>query len=113
MKSIKLALILILVLSLTGCADITLPTPKEIIQRPIGTDSVKIGMSRDEVKKIWGEPDQVNQVEDKELWGGRRTEWVYRGRYSAVPVDAGFLSRTKKLYFDGENLTNIVDVDKK
>ena len=110
MNSFKLILALMSILSLTGCADITLPTPKEIIQRPIGTDSVKIGMSRNEVKEIWGVPDQVNQVEDKELWGGQRTEWVYRGRYSAVPVDAGFLSRTKKLYFDGDNLTNIVDV---
>ena len=110
MKIFKLALALMVILSLIGCSGISLPTPKEIIQRPIGTDSVKVGMTKNEVREIWGAPDQINQVEDKELWDGPRTEWVYRGRYSKVPIDAGFLSRTKKLYFDGESLTNIVDV---
>ena len=106
---LKLFLTFVLFLSLTGCADITLPTPKDIIKQPLGTVSVKVGMTKGEVRDIWGEPDQINYVEDEKKWAGPRTEWVYAGRYSAVPIDAGYLSRTKKLYFDGENLTNIVE----
>ncbi len=106
---LKLFLISILFLSLTGCADITAPTPEYILKRPLGTDSVKIGMTKGKVKELWGDPDQINYVEDKEKWAGARIEWVYTGRYSAIPVDAGYLSKTKKLYFDGENLTNIME----
>lgn len=109
MNTLKLFLISILFLSLTGCADITLPTPKDIIKHPLGTDSVKIGMTKGKVMEMWGDPDQINYVEDKEKWSGAREEWVYMGRYSIIPIDKDYLSRTKKLYFDGENLTNIVE----
>ena len=108
MKSVRIVLVSVFLISLAGCADITPPTPGYILQRPIGTDSVKIGMTKDRVKELWGDPDQVNYVEDKKMWGGLREEWVYVAR-SGLPVDAGYLSRTKKLYFDGDNLTNIVE----
>ncbi len=98
----------VLSLFLAGCADLPIPSPDYIIERPIGTDSVKVGMKKDRVRDLWGDPDQINDVEDKEKWGGTRVEWVYRAR-TGLPVDAGYLSRTKKLYFDGENLTNIVE----
>ncbi len=94
---------------MVGCAEMDLPTPKSILEQPIGTDSVKIGMTKNKVKGLWGAPDQINFVTDKEKWGGSREEWVYVGRYSALPIDADYLSKTRKLYFDGENLTNIVD----
>jgi outer membrane biogenesis lipoprotein LolB len=106
---LKLLLAFLLVLSLTGCAEITPPTPKDIITRPLGPPSVKIGMTKDEVKALWGEPDRIGYVEDKEKWSGARTEWVYTGRYSAIPLDKNYLSKTKKLYFDGESLTSIVE----
>lgn len=109
MNTFKLFLVSLLILSLTGCADIAPPTPVSIIKKPLGTDSVKIGMTKDRVKEVWGEPDQINHVTDKEKWGGERDEWVYSGRYSAIPVDADYLSKTRKLYFDGEYLTNIVE----
>ncbi|MGB2706169.1 MAG: hypothetical protein WBC74_04880 [Candidatus Omnitrophota bacterium] len=109
MNTLKLLLIPVLLLALAGCADLPIPSPDYIIERPIGTDSVKIGMTKDRVRDLWGDPDQINDVEDKERWGGKRVEWVYRAR-TELPVDAGYLSRTKKLYFDGENLTNITEV---
>lgn len=109
MNTIKLLLVITFLLSLYGCADITPPTPQDIIKRPLGTDSVKVGMTQDQAKELWGEPDQVNHIEDDKKWGGSRSEWVYLGRVSALPVDAGYLSKTKKLYFDGKNLTNIVE----
>ena len=109
MKTCNMLIVFILFLSLAGCADIPLPTPNEIIERPIGTSSVKIGMTKDKIKELWGDPDQINIVEDKEKWGGSRVEWIYTAAYSSIPVDAGYLSKTKKLYFDGDNLTNIAE----
>ncbi|MCQ9207536.1 MAG: outer membrane protein assembly factor BamE [Omnitrophica bacterium] len=108
MNAFKLSLVLSL-LFLCGCADITPPTPGYILKRPLGTDSVKTGMTKDEVKSLWGGPDRVNQVENKDKWEGKREEWVYVGRYGTLPVNAGYLSKTKKLYFDGERLTTIVE----
>lgn len=108
MNLFKSVFVIILISFLGACADITPPTPEYVLKRPLGTDSVKLGMTKGRVKELWGEPDQVNLIEDEKRWGGRREEWVYVARYSTIPVDAGYLSRTQKLYFDGENLTNIV-----
>ena len=110
MKTIRLLLAFSLLVLSSGCADITLPTPKEILARPIGANSVRIGMTKSHVKDIWGGPDQVNYVEDSEMWEGPREEWVYLAISSNLPVASGYFSNTKKLYFDGENLTNIIDV---
>jgi len=107
--TIKLIAAAILVSFLAGCAEFTPPTPAYILKRPLGTSSVKLGMTKDRVRDLWGEPNQINEVENEEAWGGKREEWVYVGRYSEIPVDAGYLSKTKRLYFDGDNLTNIVE----
>jgi len=93
----------------SGCSLITIPDPEEVIRKPLGTESVKIGMTKDKVISVWGKPDEVRTVEDKEKWKGSRELWVYRAQYGAIPVDAGYLSKTKKLYFDGDNLTTITN----
>jgi hypothetical protein len=93
-----------------GCAGIQPPTPDEVMSHPLGTESIKIGMTKEQVESLWGKPDEIRQVEDKTRWKGSREEWVYRPKYGAlvpVPVDAGYLSRTKRLHFDGNNLTDI------
>ncbi|MFH1996065.1 MAG: hypothetical protein ABIJ27_03595 [Candidatus Omnitrophota bacterium] len=90
-----------------GCAGINPPLPDEVLRRPLGTDTIKIGMTKDEVRKFWGEPDEINEADGGQRWKGDREEWVYRGQYSAIPIDAGFLSKTKVLHFDGKHLTNI------
>lgn len=99
--------VLILMMSCYGCAGIEPPTPDDVVRHPLGTESLKIGMSKEEVESLWGKPDEVTMAEDREKWKGTREVWIYRAQYSAVPVDAGYLSKTKKLYFDGNNLTNI------
>ena len=109
LSGFKLLLAFSIFLCLSGCAVVeTFPTPKEIVTKPLGTESVKKGMSQNEVRSIWGAPDQVNEVEDKERWGGKRTEWVYFGR-SKLPIDAGYFHKTQRLYFDGDSLTNITE----
>lgn len=92
---------------LAGCAAIEAPTPEEVVSHPLGTEAVKVGMTKSEVESLWGKPDDITVVEDKEKWKGPREVWTYRAQASAIPVDAGYLSKTKKLYFDGDNLTNI------
>ena len=102
--------VLFTIVSFIGCAGINPPTPEEILKHPLGTTSLKIGMTRDEVESLWGKPDEINtNVESKEEWSGTREEWVYRGSQAGaiVPVDADYLSKTKRLYFDGNNLTEI------
>ncbi|MBI4974558.1 MAG: hypothetical protein HZC19_01925 [Candidatus Omnitrophica bacterium] len=92
---------------LSGCAGIEPPNPDDVVRHPFGTEAVKVGMTKNEVESLWGKPDEISIVEDKEKWKGPREVWTYRAQASAIPVDAGYLSRTKKLYFDGDNLTNI------
>ena len=97
---------LLLLVFITGCAEIDIPSPRDVLKRPLGTDSVKVGMAKDQVKELWGDPDYVN-YEEAEGSNRAREVWVYKGRYSSVPVDAGYLSKTRHLYFDGNNLTKI------
>ena len=113
MNNIKFFLIAVLFLSLAGCGNLkelkNPPTPKYIIKHPIGTDAIKIGMSKDKVEELWGRPDQINFVEDEKRWGGPRVEWVYFAKTSLLPIDAGYLTKTRMLYFDGDSLTNIAE----
>jgi len=90
-----------------GCSTLTVSSPDEIIKKPLGTESIKIGMTKNQVESLWGKPDQVTTVEDKKRWPGPREKWVYVARYGGIPIDAGYLSKTQKLYFDGDNLTEI------
>ena len=103
----KLLALSITVLITYGCSAITIPTPTDVLKTPLGTESIKIGMTKQEVESLWGKPSETRMVEDKTRWTSPREMWVYRAQYGAVPVDAGYLSKTKKLYFDGENLTDI------
>lgn len=98
---------IVTVLIFSGCSVLTVPTPEVIIDHPLGTESIKIGMTKQQVEDLWGKPDDIKFVENPEKWKGTKEMWVYRAQYAAIPVDAGYLSKTKKLYFDGENLTEI------
>jgi len=99
----------VIILALAGCAGIEPPNPEEVLKHPLGTESIKIGMTKKQVEALWGKADEIRTVEDKEKWNGARELWIYRAEYGAIPIDAGYLSKTKKLYFDGDNLTNISD----
>lgn len=92
---------------LCGCSAIEVPSAEDVLKHPLGTESIKIGMSKQQVESIWGKPDDIRTVDNKEKYHGRREVWTYHAQYGSIPVDAGYLSKTKKLYFDGENLTEI------
>jgi hypothetical protein len=101
------AAIAFLASTLCGCSLISIANPDDIIKHPLGTESVRLGMTKQQVESLWGRPDEIRHVENREKWKGMREMWVYRAEYGSIPVDAGYLSKTKKLYFDGPNLTEI------
>ena len=85
--------LLFVVLSLTifvvsGCAGIEPPNPGEVLKHPLGKDSIRTGMIKDEVLDMWGEPDMKTYTGTSEL-GALQEEWVYRGRYPELPINAG------------------------
>lgn len=96
-------------LYLIGCAELNLfEAPGEVIKHPLGTDPIRLGMSKDEVTNVWGKPDQINQLESTDEWKTPREEWVYIGRYpNIIPVDRSYLSKTKYLIFDGKHVVSI------
>ncbi|MDO8524872.1 MAG: hypothetical protein Q7S07_00085 [Candidatus Omnitrophota bacterium] len=94
-------------LILCGCSAIIIPNPEDVVKHPFGTESIKVGMTKEQVEALWGKPNQIKTSEENEKWRGTREVWIYRAQYASIPVDAGYLSSTKKLYFDGNNLTEI------
>jgi len=91
---------------LAGCAGIKTPEPGQILKEPLGQGSLRTGMTISQVISVYGEPDSKRTVSSNE-WSRMREEWFYSGRYSALPVGAGYLKEDLYLYFDGDNLTNI------
>ena len=107
MRKIMIYAAIFILASTYGCSAIQVPNAEDVISHPLGTESIKIGMSKQQVESIWGRPNDVRMVENKEKWQGTREVWIYRAQYGSIPVDAGYLSKTKKPYFDGNNLTEI------
>lgn len=93
-----------------SCAELKPPTPIDILKHPLGTDPLYRGMSKEEVVGLWGQPNEVNKVE-QEKWSPTREEWVYYARYPKIPVDANYLSKDKHLYFEGNALVSWKEKD--
>ncbi|MFH1411169.1 MAG: outer membrane protein assembly factor BamE [Candidatus Omnitrophota bacterium] len=89
-----------------GCAEMEMPGTAEILRDPLGKGTVTVGMTKEQVVLVYGDPD-IKQTVTSDAWGGSREEWFYKARYSALPVNAGYLSKDLYLYFDGDSLTNI------
>ncbi|MFH1798175.1 MAG: hypothetical protein ABH844_02355, partial [Candidatus Omnitrophota bacterium] len=104
MKIYHLGVLVLMSFILAGCADVEIPSAKELLKDPLGEGSIKIGMTKDKVVSVYGGAD-VERIVVSEEWGGVRDEWLYKGRCSAFPVNAGYFSEDLYLYFDGENLT--------
>lgn len=90
-------------LYLTGCAEISPPAPEDLIRQPLGESPLRIGMTKEKVKSIWGEPDVIRVIET-DVQGMVKEEWIYRGRYPGLPINVDYLSETQHLFFDGNNL---------
>ncbi|MFQ5952007.1 MAG: outer membrane protein assembly factor BamE, partial [Candidatus Omnitrophota bacterium] len=88
-----------------GCADIEIPKTSQLIKNPL-PNTVRVGMTKDQVVDIYGDPNiKDTVVSDK--WAGTREEWIYKAEMSALPVSTNYLGEDLYLYFDGDNLTNV------
>ncbi|MGB2630154.1 MAG: hypothetical protein WBD24_03845 [Candidatus Omnitrophota bacterium] len=105
-KDFFLFLLIVSFLISAGCADVDLPNTGQIIKNPLGPGSVKIGMLKDKVVDIYGEPDIKGTV-TSDKWIGTREEWIYWADLSTLPVGAGYLGQDLYIYFDGDNVTNL------
>ncbi|MFH1045491.1 MAG: hypothetical protein V1727_00820 [Candidatus Omnitrophota bacterium] len=86
-----------------GCAEIQPPSPEEFMRQPLGESPLKIGMTQEKIKSLWGEPDVI-RVMETDAQGMVKEEWVYRGRYPNLPVNVDYLSESQHLIFDGTHL---------
>ena len=103
---------IVMMLAAAGCSDMHTPTVKEAVTHPFGTAApFTLGTRKAEVLEAWGKPDYVAALGSDEL-GNAREEWVYHGRVQSLPIDYEYVSRTKHLFFEGENLTRCT-TDKK
>lgn len=94
------------ILGIIGCAGIEPPSPDRILTHPFGTGPIGTGMTKAEIKELWGEPDLIRNIgESKDMGPTQREEWFYYGRMKNLPVNYGYLSKSLHLYFDGNNLT--------
>ena len=101
----KLTVVFILfsLIFLCGCTEIEPPGPSEIMRQPLGGSPLRLGMTKEKVRSIWGEPDVV-RVLGTDAQGMIREEWIYRGRYPNLPINVDYLSETQHLFFDGKHL---------
>lgn len=108
-KTISKLLIFTAMLSVAayGCTLVEqLPKPDDVMKYPLGKIDLKIGMTKQEVESKWGKPDSKQMVEDKARWKDPREMWTYHAQ-TGIPIDADYLSQTRKLYFDGDHLTDM------
>jgi len=107
MKKISVIIGGMVVAGLIGCAGIEPPSPDKILTHPFGTGPLRVGMTKDEVRKIWGEPDVVKSLrEGAGINNAQQEEWIYNARVSNLPINYGYLSKSLRLSFDGDNLTS-------
>ena len=87
-----------------GCSDLHTPTTHEALTHPFGTAApFARGTSKAKVLAEWGNPDHIVPLGTDEL-GNVREEWIYKGRIPSLPIDYEYVSRTKHLFFEGQNL---------
>ena len=63
---------LVVVAIIATISAIIIPNPADVVKHPLGTESIKVGMTKEQVESIWGKPSQVKLVEDKAKWQGTR-----------------------------------------
>ena len=99
--------VFVLAIFANGCSMLeSIPSPGEVMKYPLGKSTLRVGMTKQEVESKWGKPDSISTVEDKKRWPDPREMWVYNPQTSSIPIDADYLSKTRKIYFDGNYLTD-------
>lgn len=102
----KYVIILCLLISMfgIGCAGIDAPSPERLMPPWNSASSLHLGDSKDFVLDKWGEPDLIIQIGVDDV-GLVQEEWVYRGTYPVLEIEAKILTRSESLIFTGDALT--------
>ncbi len=97
---------LVIMILLCGCGDTQMPTARQALERPFGTgDPFTKGATKAEVLDAWGQPAYIKFLGVDEI-GNTREEWIYKGWIGSIPVDQEYLSRGKRLCFEGDNMVS-------
>ena len=95
---------LILLVLMAGCSDFKSPTQNLTVESVVGGGpSLAVGMTQDDVLSKWGHPDEKKQAGDTR-WGAPKEIWIYRAWFPAVPVDYRYVSKGRRLFFEGDSL---------
>ncbi len=103
--------IILLALVLAGCSDIRVPTFRYATTHPWDTKTpLRMGLTKQAIIKKWGEPDEVIPNGWDEA-GLKKEKWIYRAWFPNFPIDYRYLSKSKCLFFVGDSLIDLKDLD--
>ncbi|MBI1883018.1 MAG: hypothetical protein HYS08_02295 [Chlamydiae bacterium] len=103
-QCLMLGVMSVIALMMAGCSDFEDPTKKISLETVVGGGpSLKLGMTKDEVKASWGNPDNVKATGENR-WGAPREEWTYHAWFPVVPVNYKYVSKGRRLFFEGDAL---------
>ena len=87
-----------------GCSEFQSPSLDQAVHQPFGNAApFKRGTTKAEILQEWGPPASVVNKGLDEL-GNVREEWIYIGMLPGLPIDQEYISRTKHLFFEGDNM---------
>jgi len=107
---INIAGIFLLILIISGCADIKVPTMHYALGHPLSTKTMVIpGTSKEKILEKWGEPSQKIDMGFDDV-GLKKEAWIYEPWFPHLPLDYRYLSRKKKIYFVGDYAVGYEDM---
>lgn len=99
------------VFMLWGCSDFENPTKGLSVESVVGGGaSLTKGMSKDDVLEKWGRPDDKKQMGETR-WGAPIERWTYYAWFPSVPVNYRYVSKGRRLFFEGDALVSWEDVE--
>jgi len=108
---VRIIFIALVILILSGCAEIKTPSPEYALTHPLSTKSMVVsGTSKDEVLEKWGEPSDIMDMGFDDM-GIKKEAWIYEAWFPNTPLDYRHFSRKKKIYFTGDYVTGYEDIE--
>jgi hypothetical protein len=96
---------ILLVLAITGCASMEMPTAERFIPPLSGASPLHLGATKDYVRDQWGDPEEINSLGYDEV-GLEKEEWIYTGRkLPVIEIEPKLLVKGENLIFTGHALT--------
>jgi len=96
---------------LCGCSDFESPTKGLNVESVVGGGpSLAKGMTKDEVLEKWGRPDDKKHMGESR-WGAPIERWTYYAWFSSAPVNYRYVSKGRRLLFEGNALLSWEEVE--